>query len=171
MDDETFPPWFSANVRWLSAHKGKGARLTCERCDLRKAYRVDDILAQEGDIAVKSVPGMVAGILGCKRIAETVSWKRCLIKCEILDIRGPSDQPRFSVPNDMDRLPEISLREVPANYAIFAACRCGRIHFIDVRPFLKSNPDLTTKGLAVKLSCRRCGNKQGNALLYMHMPR
>lgn len=170
-DEPVYPPWYEM-VPWLSRHRGKAAHLTCRRCDLKKSYAVDDILAKEGDIAVKSLPGLAARLLNCPHIAETISWKRCLIRAEIRSILDPSKMsPHIKIPNDMDRLPEIPLKDVPSYYAVYGACRCGRIHYIDVRPFVRRKPDITTKHMAARLACQRCGNKDGNALLYMHMPR
>lgn len=142
------------------------------RCDLKKSYAVDDILAKQGDISTKSLPGLVAQLLNCRHLAETAPWKRCLIKAEIRDILDPAKMsPHIKIPNDMDRLPEIPLKEVPSYYAVYGACRCGRIHYIDVKKFVRRRPNLTTKDLAARLACKRCGNKDGNALFYMHMPR
>lgn len=173
MEEPCAPRW-DQGVQWLSAHRGRIVHLVCHRCRLLKHYRVDEALRQEGDISIRSLPVVVARLLGCPRV-DLPDWQRCRLELSLprpfTDIPKPKPPSAIRLPLGVHRLEDMPLSQVPEFYEVFGYCPCGRRNTLDIPKLSREHPDLTTFALAARLVCRRCRNAVGNFLAYRFMPR
>ncbi len=172
--DEQYPHW-TRHVEWLSAHRGQIVRVYCARCRMVKAYKVDDVLAQEGDVSVRSFPALIARLLGCARVDRLGAWQGCAMTYlrpgAFVDPPKPRPPEQIRLPIGTYRLEEMPISAVPEYYEVLGYCPCGWRRQIDVGKLARQRPELTTATANALLWCRRCRNRNGNFLAYRLAPR
>lgn len=171
LDDEPIYPHWTRTVEWLSHRRGKWACLSCVGCGLRKTYDVNDIIEKQGDLAVKSLPHLVARLIGCKRMTAIDAYNPCRIRFDhmhpFVDPPKPKRAEPIKLPIGTSKLEARDLKDVPEYYEVLAYCPCGWRKRIDLRWLRRSFPEVaTTDELARRLQCRRCRNKVGHVLAY-----
>ncbi|MCJ7996710.1 hypothetical protein J5N58_07055 [Rhizobium cremeum] len=148
--------------------------LVCYRCRMTKHYRVDEALAQEGDVSIRSLPVVIARLLRCPRV-DLQGWERCRLEMmpskPFSDIPKPRSPSEIRLPVGVYRIEDMPLSQVPEHYEVFGYCPCGRRNTLDIPKLARDHPAMTTFALATRLVCRRCRNATGNFLAYRFLPR
>lgn len=166
----TSPAW-PDSVDWLSRHKGKWAVMACTRCRYRTPYDVDETLkAQETDVALSSLPGIIARHIGCK-LAVGQHYDPCGMRTEkFIDPPKPPPPRPPHLPRDMEELPDMRVKDIPISRAIYVYCPCGRGRCIDLRYIVPGLPSETmVSDILPRMVCTRCRNTKGHVAGYRDM--
>ena len=159
---EVWTTW-KDSIHWLSSHKGETACFRCPKCRIEKNYTVDSMLEVLGDISVPSLPDVVSKAVGCKDFAK-VGWDRCRMAPAWQAFHKLEWAPEVQVPRGYLPLGDRTLGGISEWEIVFAKCRCGRIHYIDVRALArKYGKEAKTLEIEPLLKCRRC-EKRGRAI-------
>lgn len=168
----TSPAW-PDSVDWLSRHKGKWVVMACTRCRYLTPYDVDQTLeAQQGDVALGSLPGIIARHIGCK-LAVGSHYYPCGMHIDkfMAPPPPPPDRP-LHLPRDMEELPNMRLKDIPISHAVYACCPCGRVKRIDIRHILPGpSYDAMVSDIVPRMVCTRCRNTVGHVFGFRRLSR
>lgn len=163
---------WSDTVHWLSRHRGEQARFHCPGCGISKTYDVDWMLTELGDIAVPSLPDVVAKEVGCKRFSST-GWDRCRMAPAYPAFRTKAKpKPHVIIPRGYTPLEHTTLGKINEWQIVYCKCRCGHLQWVDVPQLARRlGADTSTSDLAKRMRCKRCENRERNVFIFRNEKR
>ena len=149
---------------WLSEMTGHKIEFYCEKCTLSGSYDAQRILAALGDITMPNLLDELAEREGCQQV-RTLTWND---KCNARYTRSPE-----ALMGITPREGGAQLGDLPQWKQLIAVCgACQKKKPLDRRTLERRfGREATPQNIATRLKCYACGNKDGNRIELINLPR